>query len=230
MNFYKQNSNENVMPDLLGKTCDNNGEEYEFKDKIRMRIKISRKNETIISEDFFNQIFLPNLVLKKTEIYSPDKLNIKTIKDSKLDIYNIEIFFDSSEIPFWIKNYKSFDNEFIGWVIKIHSTNKINFYVDTIKEDTENFIKDNWEVEEPGRKDLAKLARKKFLVFNKKKNGDLITFEEEEILNIPRKKKMKFKVIEEKEEKEEKEENDKSFKDEGFNLNTSRNEYLKSKN
>ena len=121
---------------------------------------------------------------------------MKNIHDFTLDIYKFEIIFDMSEIPPWIKNYKSFDNEFIGWVMRVHSSQKVTFFADTIKEDTENFVKDSWESDEPGRKDRAKFARKKFMLFNKKNNGDLMTIEEEEILTSPRKKKPKPKKIE----------------------------------
>lgn len=219
MNFYKNKSNDNINPELLGKTCDNTGEEYDLQDKVRMKLKISRKNKLIYQEDFYNQIFLPNLSLLKTEDYSIDKLNMKNIHDFKLDVYNFEIILDSSEIPLWIKNYKSFDNEFIGWVLRCHSTSKVNFFIDTIKEDTENFIKESWELDEPGRKDKAALSRKKFLLYNKKKNGELMTIEEEEILALPKKKKIKIRVEEKEKEKEkpiekisEKDEGEKSLK------------------
>lgn len=195
VNFYSSvNTNENILPKMLGKSCDDKGEEFEFKENIRMKLNISRENKIIYSQDFYNQIIISNLKLTKTEDYSNKRLNMNNMNYYNIDIYKLEILFDKSEIPNWIKNKyqkkNQVDNSYenINWTLRVHSTQNIYFILDKIKEDKENLVKESWECEEPGRKDKAKLARMKFNLINKKKNGGILSIEEEEILLKPKRK------------------------------------------
>jgi len=194
-NFYSPIvRNEYIFPTLLSKSCDNTGDEFQFKENIRIKVSISRENKKIFFQDFYNQVHIPNLQLFKTEDYSKNKLGIDNFTDYQLDVYKIEISFDESEIPPWIKNFKIIDNEYINWTLRVHSTQNVYFIMDKIKEDTEALMKDNWENENPGRKDTAKLARMKYQINNKQKNGGLLTREEEKILTTKSPKKIKFNI------------------------------------
>ena len=57
------------------------------------------------------------------------------------------------------------------------------FCKNTIKEDIQNAIKEEWEINQPGRAQKARISRKKYFLNIKSKSGELLSPEEEEILN-----------------------------------------------
>jgi hypothetical protein len=63
------------------------------------------------------------------------------------------------------------------------------FVKDTSKEDHEKELKESWEINEPGRKEIAKLSRKRFLLENNVKNGLELNEEEKTFLKTQRKRK-----------------------------------------
>jgi hypothetical protein len=185
MNFFNDSiKNEYINPDLIGKACNNEGNEYDLKDKIKIRLEIYRMEKLVSSYNFYNQLLITNLFLYKSHDIYNNNLNIGNEKYFDFDTYHILVNFDMSEVPDWIKNYKQTDNEEVSWSIRVQSNESIKFYVDTTKEDKENYIKECWENPDPGRKDRAKYARNKYLINKKKENGKEITLEDQEILNI----------------------------------------------
>jgi len=136
---------------------------------------------------------IPNISLNKTNENNFNQ-NISNEKFFGFDNYQILINFDMSEIPGWIRYFKAIDNENISWIMRVHTTDPIKFYIDTTKEDKENKLKEAWENIEPGRSDKAKFTRKKFLIMKKREIGEDITLEEEEILNTKPRKKPKIKI------------------------------------
>ncbi len=175
---------ENINPEFIGKTCENDGTEFEIMNKILIKMKIFRTEKLIYSCEFFNEIFIPNIFLQKNhDINYSNNLNTGNEKLFNSDTYHLIINFDISDMPDWIRYYMLVENENISWVIRIHSSELLKFHVDTTKEDKEKYVKENWEREDPGRKDKAIYARKKYLIKKKKLTGENITAEEEEILN-----------------------------------------------
>lgn len=80
-----------------------------------------------------------------------------------------------------IQNDSDYNSD-IYWVIRVFSSDSLAFVKDTIKEDGERTVKDSWEINQPGRSEKAKMARKKYIAEIKKNNGEILTPEEEQIL------------------------------------------------
>ena len=82
-------------------------------------------------------------------------------------------------------NKFKFDN--IQWRMRIFTDNIISFVKDTSKISHEEKIKNEWEINQPGRKLKASDSRKKYLLFGKQMRGADLTEEEKQILNKERK-------------------------------------------
>jgi hypothetical protein len=70
--------------------------------------------------------------------------------------------------------------------LKVISSETIAFVKDTEKEDKEKAIQKSWEDAEAGRAGKAKKSRQKFLLQQKKNEGEALTEEEISILSEPR--------------------------------------------
>ncbi len=165
-----------------------------------MKLKIFKGNELVMDEEFFNKITIqnlllhynndievnsdtllsPNLPLSKSNPSIPNlslnsQINNSPIKE--LHPYHISCFIDLSELK--TQNEIS-DN--LEWVLRIYSPESVMMVKDTSKEDSEKFLKDNWETIEPGRSDKARKSRLKHLITCKKNMGKLLTLEEEQLL------------------------------------------------
>ena len=77
----------------------------------------------------------------------------------------------------------------LKWRINVYCNDYLCFVKDTSKEDHEKELKESWEINEPGRKEIAKLSRKRFLLENNVKNGLELNEEEKTFLNTQRKRK-----------------------------------------
>ena len=75
--------------------------------------------------------------------------------------YILEATFDLQEWPECTKNNSTTEN--LQWIIKIYSSSDHSIFRDTEKEDREAKIKESWEEAQPGRSELSKKARRKFL-------------------------------------------------------------------
>lgn len=64
----------------------------------------------------------------------------------------------------------------------MYSSETLALIKDTDKEDREKALKAQWEADEPGRCDKAKLSRQKFLLKKKQKEGEELNEEELEIM------------------------------------------------
>ena len=89
--------------------------------------------------------------------------------------------------------------------MRIFSDNIISFVKDLSKINHEDKIKNEWEINQPGRKMIASDSRKKFLVYKKNKKGEKLSEEEKDILikERPRQSELE-KEIEEKEKEDDK--------------------------
>ena len=74
----------------------------------------------------------------------------------------------------------------LTWKIKIFSSDNICFVPDSSKEENELLMKNAWEEQEPGRANLAKMSRKRFLLEKMRKEGAELKNEDKEILNNKR--------------------------------------------
>lgn len=168
-----------------------------FSEKIRMRLNIIKNNEVLFEKDFFNQLLISNFIFEnpyinilpnKAEENSNKGKNINNkelcsnIPNKEAYAYQIVCYIDISEDES-IKN-SILDN--FNWEIRIFSSDNLLFSKDKSKEETEKAIKDSWEVNEPGRSELAKTSRLRFLLLNKKQNGEKLTLSDLNLLKTER--------------------------------------------
>jgi hypothetical protein len=88
---------------------------------------------------------------------------------------------------FDIKN--SIANHKLDWNIKVFPSDKLCFIKDMSKEDQEKLLKNDWEENEPGRAEKAKISRKRFVLEKIKKDGGKLTEEELNLLKAQRQRK-----------------------------------------
>jgi hypothetical protein len=141
---------------------------------IRLKLELfNKENELILSEDFYNEITLHNLSFEGNIVQENNANKNKKIdlKKNQADLgntppsnlpYSLVCTIDTSEAP---KDYLNPDFlKNIGWSIRVFSTDTLGFCQDTSKEDKEKEIIASWEEKEPGRAELAKKSRKRFLL------------------------------------------------------------------
>ena len=109
--------------------------------------------------------------------------NVNENANVNIETYILECSLDPHHCPDYLKNISLYKND-IYWKIIVFSTDPICFVKNTMKEDKESAIKEEWEINEPGRALKASLSRKKYFLNVKAKNGELLTPEEEEILHL----------------------------------------------
>ena len=135
------------------------------------------------SEVFYNSITLSNIVFYSKKLESKAKEKNKKSKDNYILPYILICYVNDR-----LNNNFKFDN--IKWNIRIFSNNILSFVKDNSKIDHENKIKEEWEINQEGRRLKASESRKKFLILAKKLNGKELNKEESEILLKPRERNM----------------------------------------
>ena len=162
---------------------------------IRLKLELfNKEKELILSEDFYNEITLHNLTFEGNIV---QEINAKKKPDPKknpADLgtstppsnlpYSLICTIDTSEAPRNYLNPEFLKN--IGWTIRVFSTDTLGFCQDTSKEDKEKEIIASWEEKEPGRAELAKKSRKRFLLQKKIQNGKQLTEEEKSFMKEER--------------------------------------------
>ena len=144
---------------------------------------------------FYNDINLSNIVFytrklepKEEEVTTTDKKNEKKAKKPAAQGKSK----NESTLPYILICYVNdrYNNKFkfenIKWKMRIFSDYVISFVKDVSKINHEDKIKNEWEINQPGRKIKASDSRKKFLVYKKKEKGIELTEEENKILKMER--------------------------------------------
>ena len=158
---------------------------------------------------FYNDINLSNIVFytrkatpKEEELNDTTKKIKKPAAQSKIK-ENILPYILICYVNDRFNNRFKFEN--IKWKMRIFSDNIISFVKDLSKINHEDKIKNEWEINQPGRKMIASDSRKKFLVYKKNKKGEKLSEEEKDILikERPRQSELE-KEIEEKEKEDDK--------------------------
>ena len=177
-------------------------------DLVRLKLELfNKENELILTEDFYNEITLHNLVFEGNVIENTGNKGAKKLDKKSLEAnantppsnlpYRLICKIDTSEAPSQYLNANYLRN--IGWCIRVFSTDTLGFCQDTSKEDKEKEIISSWEEKEPGRAELAKKSRKRFLLQQKLANGNQLSEEEVNFLKEQRIRKVFNKPEEEKE-------------------------------
>ena len=149
---------------------------------------------------FYNDINLSNIVFysrksnqnpkEESQVIDGNKKNDKKVKSPKpapkgKNNENVLPYVLICYVNDRFNNTFKFDN--IQWRMRVFSDNIISFVKDTSKISHEEKIKNEWEINQPGRKIKASDSRKKYLIYGKKIRGGDLSEEEKQILNQERK-------------------------------------------
>ncbi len=163
-----------------------------------MKLQILKSNELLFEEEFFNQITIQNMLLnyesntdslnsdmgvtsnlnltnQKTNINSTSAQNNNFSKEIQPYLMICVIDLSELKIP-----KESLEN--LEWVLSVYGSEPVLFTKDTSKEDSEKFLKDDWEYNEPGRSDKARKSRLKHLILLKKNMGKILSPDEQQLL------------------------------------------------
>jgi len=152
-----------------GNVPESDSNEMELTEKRLILLELFENESLLTSTSGLNFAVLSNVTLKSN-------------KDESLNRnYYLQARFDLREFPSCITH--SEDTKNLSWVLKVHSNESLAFVRDTQKEDLEKAIKKAWEDKDPGRQEKAKKARQKYLIYQKKIEGGIVTEQEMELLN-----------------------------------------------
>ena len=168
---------------LLYHLVDNEDTTVEFVDK---KFTHGLRGNILHKFECFNNLIIPNFTFEggllqgsepKKALLSKSLINKNDLKPHfypYLLICYLEEDFD-------IKN--SIAENKLNWTIKVFASDKLCFIKDISKEQQEKLLKNDWEENEPGRAEKAKMSRKRFIIEKKKIKGQKLTEEEMNILN-----------------------------------------------
>ena len=192
----------------------------------------SNLGKLLKSWTFYNDINLSNIVFYTRKSLPKEEENVEMKNDKKKkQVPQGKI--KEIILPYILICYVKdrFNNRFkfenIKWKMRIFSDNIISFVKDLSKISHENKIKNEWEINQPGRKIIASDSRKKFLVYKKSEKGEKLSEEEKDILNKERPR--GSEIEKEREEKEKEDEKNKKNK-KSRNNNNNKKENNKNQN
>ena len=131
----------------------------------------------------YNKILIPNLTILGGSLPQENKKSPggETHKEENPSPTPYPyLFICHIEEGFNIKN--SIAEDKLTWSIKVFSSEKIYFVKEISKEEKEQLLKNNWEENEPGRAEKAKMSRKKYFLEKIKKEGGILTEEQMELI------------------------------------------------
>ena len=158
-----------------------NLKEQNFPSPIHIYFYFYSGNNLIFKKDFENKSLIRNLILEQKSMPKDNK-DINALNKFILEAYSIKCVLDKDQCPKWLLNPNEYKGD-VYWKISIFSTDALTFIKNTIKEDKEKEVMESWEIAEPGRKVKAEQSRKKYLVNLKNNNGEILSKEEEELIN-----------------------------------------------
>ena len=162
----------------LGDKDDKNIEVLDHRFSYNLRGTLIHKFES------YNTLLIPSIKLKGGLIVPENKKGQKNqhqIPETIFHPYLLICYINSPNV-LNIKN--------LTWRIKIFSSDNLCFVADLSKEENEQTMKNGWEEQEPGRANLAKISRKRYLLEKiKKEGGEIKNDEDIELLKTKRIKK-----------------------------------------
>lgn len=200
VNNKNSNNNLNIAENMHNQNLESlKISEEDLKEKLRMKLQISKSNELIFEEEFFNKITIQNMLLNyepNTNLHNSDSavnlnLNLTNQKTSnnvssaqmnnlytkETQPYLMVCVLDLSELKIPKESLENLD-----WILRVFASEPVVFTKDTSKEDSEKFLKDNWEHNEIGRSEKARKSRLKHLIMCKKNMGKILSPDEQQLL------------------------------------------------
>lgn len=147
------------------------------------RVDILDNDVPIYTQKGYNQITLSHFMFRCNQGL-PDTAEEGKENEEVKHNYVIQALFDLNEWPEGKSQCEQSDE--FTWLIKMYSSETLALIKDTDKEDKEKSLKGQWEADEVGRAEKAKISRQKYLLKIKQKNGETLTEEELEIVNEKR--------------------------------------------
>ncbi len=183
--------------------------DHSFKEKIRMQIIVSKGEEILYEREFYNTMIAHSIIFDNTRrVVDPEAKKIENLpaikKNSSMKLANLTNnenhpfhltwVVDLSECPDYFTHNNNTNEDRTSWCMRIFSSESLAFVKDTLKDDNERSMKEHWEINEPGRSELAHIARVKFLMQLRKEKGEKLAEEEEVLLKKTRKRKNKILI------------------------------------
>ena len=170
-----------------------NLKEKPFPCSVRIYFYFFSGDKLIFKKDFENKSLIRNLILESKNINPKDIKDANTSNKLILEAYSIKCVLDKEQTPKWMLDPNLYKGE-VYWKISVFSTDALTFVKNTIKEDKEREVMESWEIAEPGRKIKAEKSRKKYFVNIKYNNGEVLSKEEEELIEDKLNKKRNEKI------------------------------------
>jgi len=143
--------------------------------------------------EFFNKLVIPNMTFEGGLLPNEGKKGggarksiamPEPVHEPQFYPYLLICYLDDC---FDIKNSIAVNK--LDWNIKVFPSDKLCFIKDMSKEDQEKLLKNDWEENEPGRAEKAKISRKRFVLEKLKKGGGKLTEEEQSLIKAQRQRK-----------------------------------------
>ena len=178
LNQDKENNNENYnLIYLLYQLGDKNNNNIELLDN---KFSYGLRGTLIHKFESYDTLIIPSLKLKGGLIVPENK------KGQKKDHLIQETIFYPYLLICYINTPSYLNLKNLSWKIKIFSSDNLCFVPDSSKEENEQLMKNGWEEQEPGRANLAKISRKRYLLEKIRKEGKELNNEDIEILKNKR--------------------------------------------
>ena len=178
LNQDKENNNENYnLIYLLYQLGDKNNNNIELLDN---KFSYGLRGTLVHKFESYDTLIIPSLKLKGGLIVPENK------KGQKKDHPIQETIFYPYLLICYINTPSYLNLKNLSWKIKIFSSDNLCFVPDSSKEENEQLMKNGWEEQEPGRANLAKISRKRYLLEKIRKEGKELNNEDIEILKNKR--------------------------------------------
>ena len=178
LNQDKENNNENYnLIYLLYQLGDKNNNNIELLDN---KFSYGLRGTLVHKFESYDTLIIPSLKLKGGLIVPENK------KGQKKDHPIQETIFYPYLLICYINTPSYLNLKNLSWKIKIFSSDNLCFVPDSSKEENEQLMKNGWEEQEPGRANLAKMSRKRYLLEKIRKEGKELNNEDIEILKNKR--------------------------------------------
>ena len=174
-----QNNNNNEKYNLIYLLYQLDDKENKNIELLDNKYSYGLRGTLIYKFESYNTLIIPSLKLKGGLII-PEKKGQKNQHQIPETIYYPYLLICYINSP----EYLNINN--INWKIKIFSSDNLCFIPDSSKEENERLMKNEWEENEPGRSNLAKISRKRYLLEKIIKEGGELNNEDKEIINNKR--------------------------------------------
>lgn len=139
---------------------------------------------------FAEELQVPEMHIIVMELYEGDQLRLKTKGRNQAHFGHIRL---AANVQYLLVCYYDLrdwpeaatgnpENEGVNWAVRVFACDTVVLVRDTRKEDKEDSIRKGWEATQPGRSELAKSSRARFLIQQKSLQGEPLTDAEKAVI------------------------------------------------